>query len=136
MGMMNHSMVWMGEKGSVKGLAFGTTLTSVELDVRKGIIYYDNILLGTSLTGFYTKPFNYNRWNIAPMLAVSSPFWAFDLFEHTHIWNTDVMIIGGTSFTYSLTQRFGLNIGVTAIEATIPQFPTLVNYMIGGRFTF
>ena len=136
MAMMNHSMVWMGEKGSVKGLAFGTTLTSVELDVREGLVYYDNIILGTSLTGFYTKPFNYNRWNIAPMLAVSSPFWAFDLFEHTHIWNTDVMIIGGSNFTFSLTQRFGVNFGINIIESTIKDFPTLKTFTIGGRLSF
>ena len=46
------------------------------------------------------------------------------------------MVIGGTNFTYNFTKRFGLNIGVTAIEATIKGFPTLVNYMIGGRFSF
>ena len=136
MGMMNHSMVWLGEKGSVKGLAFGTTLTSVELDVREGLIYYDNILLGTSLTGFYTKPFNFDRLSISPMLAVSSPFWSYDLFDHTQIWNKDVMIIGGSSFTYKLTQRFGINFGVNVIEATIKDFPTLKTFTIGGRLSF
>ena len=136
MGMMNHSVVWLGEKGSVKGLAFGTTLTSVELDVREGLIYYDNVLLGTSLTGFYTKPFNFDRLTISPMLAVSSPFFTFDLFEHTQIWNTDMMIIGGSSFTYKLTQRFGINFGVNIIEATIKDFPTLKTFTIGGRLSF
>ena len=46
------------------------------------------------------------------------------------------MVIGGLNFNYMLTKRFGLTIGTTAIEATIPEFPTLVNYMIGGRFSF
>jgi len=136
MGMMNHSIVWLGEKGSVKGLAFGTTLTSVDVDVRQGLIYYDNVLLGNSLTGFYTKSFNFNRLTISPMLAVSSPFMQFDMHQHTTVWNPDVMIIGGSNFTYKLTQRFGLNIGINIIEATIPEFPTLKTFTIGSRLSF
>ena len=136
MGMMNHSMVWLGKKGSVKGLAFGTTLTSVELDVRGGLIYYDNLILSTSLTGFYTKPFNFDRLTISPMLALSNPFFSFDLYEHTQVWNSDIMIIGGLNLTYKLTQRFGINIGVNIIKATIPKFPTLKTFTIGGRLSF
>ena len=137
MGMMNHSMVYMGKKGLVAGVALGTSITSVELDVREGYIYYDDLVLSGSLTGFATKPFKWNdRLTISPMLAVSNPFVTMSLDTYDTAWNTDIMVIGGSSFSYMLTQRFGLNIGVTAIEATIPQFPTLVNYMIGGRFTF
>lgn len=136
MGMMNHSIVWLGKKGSVKGLAFGTTLTSVDVDVRQGLIYYDNVLLGNSLTGFYTKSFNFNRLTISPMLAISSPFMQFDMYQHTTVWNPDVMIIGGANFTYKITQRFGLNVGVNIIEATIPEFPTLKTFTIGSRLSF
>ena len=136
MGMMNHSMVWLGKKGSVKGLAFGTTLTSVDVDVRQGLIYYDNVLLGNSLTGFYTKSFNFNRLTISPMLAISSPFMQFDMYQHTTVWNPDVMVIGGANFTYKITQRFGLNVGVNIIEATIPEFPTLKTFTIGSRLSF
>ena len=134
--MMNHSMVWMGKKGTVAGLALGTNITSVELDVREGLIYYDNQILGTSLTGFVTKPLNFSRLTISPMLAVSSPFYNFDLYEHTHTFNPDIMIIGGANFTYKLTQRFGINIGINLIEATIPEFPTLKTFTIGGRLSF
>ena len=136
MGMMNHSIVWLGKKGSVKGLAFGTTLTSVDVDVRQGLIYYDNVLLGNSLTGFYTKSFNFNRLTISPMLAISSPFMQFDMYQHTTVWNPDVMVIGGANFTYKITQRFGLNVGVNIIEATIPEFPTLKTFTIGSRLSF
>ena len=134
--MMNHSMVWMGKKGTVAGLALGTNITSVELDVRKGLIYYDNQILGTSLTGFVTKPLNFSRLTISPMLAISSPFYNFDLYKHTHTFNPDIMIIGGANFTYKLTQRFGINIGINLIEATTPEFPTLKTFTIGGRLSF
>jgi len=134
--MMNHSMVWLGEKGSVKGLAFGTSLTSSELDIRKGIIYYNTQIVGTSLTGFYTKSFSFNRLTVAPMLAVSNPFMSYDLYYHDLVWNKDAMIIGGTSFTYKLTQRFGINVGVNVIESTIKDFPTLKTFTIGSRLSF
>jgi len=134
--MMNHSIVWMGRKGSVKGLAFGTSLTSLELNVREGAVYYDSQLLGASLTGFYTKPFMFDRWSVSPMLAVSSPFMSYDLFYDDLVWNKDLMIIGGSSFNYSLTQRFGLNFGINIIESTIQDFPTLKTFTIGGRLSF
>ena len=137
MGTMNHSLVFLGKKGLVTGVALGTSVTSVELDVREGYIYYDDLVLAGSLTGFATKPFQWNeRLTISPMLAVSNPFVTMSLDTYETTWNTDVMVIGGTNFTYNFTKRFGLNIGVTAIEATIKGFPTLVNYMIGGRFSF
>ena len=137
-GMMNHSMVYLGKKGSAAGFAFGTTVTSIELDVRKGLIFYDDMILGVSLTGFYTKPIQYSpRLNITPMVAVSSPFISQSIYDlkNTKI-NTDLMFIGGSSFTYNLTQRFGFNFGVTAVTATIKDFPVLMSYMIGGRMSF
>jgi hypothetical protein len=137
-GMMNHSMVYLGKKGSAAGFAFGTTITSVELDIRKGLIFYDDMILGASLTGFYTKPIQYSpRVNITPMVAVSSPFISQSIYDlkNTKI-NTDLMFIGGSSFTYNLTQRFGFNFGVTAVTATIKDFPVLMSYMIGGRMSF
>ena len=137
MATMNHSMVWMGKKGFVGGFALGTTITSVELDVREGLIYYDDIVLAGSLTGFATKPFKYNdRLTISPMLAVSSPFITQSLTNYDTTWNTDVMVIGGTNFNYMFTQRFGLTLGTTVIDATIKDFPTMVNFMIGGRLSF
>ena len=137
MATMNHSLVFMGKKGLVTGLALGTSVTSVELDVREGYIYYDDMVLAGSLTGFATKPYMMSdRWTVSPMIAVSNPFVTMSLDTYDTAWNTDVMVIGGLNNTYKLTQRFGLNLGVTAIEATIKGFPTLVNFMIGGRFSF
>ena len=137
MANMNHSLVFLGKKGLVGGFALGTTITSVELDVREGLIYYDDLVLAGSLTGFATKSFKYNdRLTISPMLAVSSPFITQSLTNYDTTWNTDVMVIGGTNFNYMFTQRFGLTLGTTVIDATIKDFPTMVNFMIGGRLSF
>ena len=137
MAMMNHSMVFMGKKGSVAGVAFGTTITTNEVDVIDGNIYFDNQFLGVSLTGFYTKPIQWSpKLTISPMLAVSSPFMMFDMYQHNTMWNSDVMIIAGSNFTYKLTQRFGLNIGVNIIESSASDFPTMKTFTIGGRLSF
>ena len=136
MAMMNHSMVWMGKKGSVAGVAFGTTITTNEVDVIDGNIYFDNQFLGLSLTSFYTKPFNFDRLTVSPMLAVSSPFMMFDMYNHDTMWNKDVMIIAGSNFSYKLTQRFGINIGVNIIESSAQDFPTMKTFTIGGRLSF
>ena len=75
MAMMNHSMTFLGKKGSVAGVALGTSLTTNELDVIDGLIYFNNQFLGLSLTGFYTKSISVSpKLSISPMLAVSSPF--------------------------------------------------------------
>jgi hypothetical protein len=137
MAMMNHSMVFMGKKGSVAGVAFGTTITTNEVDVIDGNILFDNQFLGVSLTGFYTKAFQFSpKLTISPMLAVSSPFMMFDMYQHNTMWNLDVMIIAGSNFTYKLTQRFGLNIGVNIIESSSQDFPTMKTFTIGGRLSF
>ena len=137
MAMMNHSMVFMGKKGSVAGVAFGTTITTNEVDVIDGNIFFDNQFLGVSLTGFYTKPFQFSpKLTISPMLAISSPFMMFDMYKHTTMWNSDVMIIAGSNFTYKLTQRFGLNVGLNIIESSSQDFPTMKTFTIGGRLSF
>jgi hypothetical protein len=135
--MMNHSMTFLGKKGSVAGIALGTSLTTNEVDVIDGLLYFDNQFLGVSLTGFYTKSFQLtDKIGVSPMLAASSPFLMFDMFKHDTMFNKDLMIIAGSNFSYKLTQRFGINVGVNIIESTAPLFPTMKTFTIGGRLSF
>ncbi len=137
MGMMNHSWTFLGKKGSVAGIAFGTSATMLDINSINGQLYLDSTLLGFSLTSFYTKPIQYSpKLTVSPMLAVSSPFVQYEMFKKESIWNKDVMVIAGASFTYKLTQRFGLNLGANIIESTAPNFPTMKTFTIGGRLSF
>ena len=70
------------------------------------------------------------------MVAVSAPFATLSLDTYDTTWNTDVLLIGGTNFGYMFTKRFGLTLGTTVIDATIKDFPTMVNFMVGGRLSF
>ena len=137
MGMMNHSWTFLGEKGSVAGVAFGTSVTLLDINSLNGQLYLDTSLLGLSLTGFYTEPIQYSpKLTISPMVAVSSPFLQYEMYQRETFWNKDVMVIAGTSFTYKLTQRFGLNFGANIIESTAENFPTMKTFTIGGRLSF
>ena len=137
MAMMNHSWTFLGKKGSVAGIALGTSLTTNNVDAIDGLLYFDNQFVGVSLTGFYTKSFQLtDKIGISPMLAVSSPFMMFDMYKHNTMWNSDLMIIAGSGFSYKLTQRFGINVGVNIIESTAPEFPTMKTFTIGGRLSF
>ena len=137
MAMMNHSVTFLGEKGSVAGITFGTSITTNEIDAIDGLLYFDNQFLGLSLTRFYTRSIKVSpKLSVSPMLAVSSPFMMFDMYKHTTMWNSDLMIIGGSSFNYMLTQRFGLNLGANIIESTSSNFPTMMAFTIGSRLSF
>ena len=137
MGMMNHSWTFLGKKGSVAGVAFGTSVTLLNINSINGQLYLDTSLLGLSLTGFYTKPIQYSpKLTISPMVAVSSPFLQYEMYERETFWNKDIMVIAGASFTYKLTQRFGLNFGANIIESTAENFPTMKTFTIGGRLSF
>ena len=136
MGMMNHSVVFLGKKGSAAGFALGTSITALDLNIVNGLIYYDENILSQSITGFYTKPIPLGRFSLSPLLAVSSPFVSFETFSRRTTWSTDVMFIGGLSGTFNLTKRFGMNLGVNAVTSTLPNFPVLLNYTIGSRFSF
>ena len=137
MGMMNHSWTFLGEKGSVAGVAFGTSITLLDINSLNGQLYLDTSLLGFSLTSFYTKPIQYNpKLTISPMVAVSSPFLQYEMYQRETFWNKDIMVIAGASFTYKLTQRFGLNFGANIIESTAENFPTMKTFTIGGRLSF
>lgn len=133
---MNHSFVFMGKKGGVGGIAASISHSSINVDVRDGLVFFDSQVLSTALTGFWTKPFKFDRLTISPMLAVSSPFMAMEVYDRSVNWNTDVTIIGGSNFSYTLTKRFALNIGANVIESTMPEFPTLKTFTIGGRLSF
>jgi hypothetical protein len=136
MGMMNHSVVFLGKKGSASGLALGSNLTYLEFNIKNKEIDFDELLVGSSITGFYTKPIPYNRFTFSPMVAVSSAFMSYEVFNTEVVWNKDLIIIGGLSTTFNITKRFAANLGVNVVGSTNPTFPIIMSYTIGSRFSF
>jgi hypothetical protein len=136
--MGNNSLSWtfLGKKGAVKGVALTNSLISLEFNVVQGQIDQDAVLWSPAVTGFYTKSFNFDRFNVSPMLAVSSPFLTYDIFDRTEIWNKEIMLIVGSNFDYQLTKQFKVNLGINTIHNTNPDVPLTWNFTIGSRFSF
>lgn len=136
MGMVNNSVVFLGEKGSATGITLGNSITSIEQFRGETQDPYNELLLSSSITGFYTISVPYNRFSFSPMIAISSQFLNYELKSKSTVWNSDKMIIMGVSTTFRLSKNFGANIGINTIASTNPNIPVTWNYTIGSRFSF
>lgn len=132
----NHSIVRLGKKGSVIGISAGATSIFLNYQVSKEGIYLDTSLLSISLTGFYTKSYNFERFSLSPMVAFSVPLHMQDLYSNTTIENNDITVITGVSGNYSLSKRFVLNLGVNVSSNTNKDINSLLSFTIGSRFQF
>ena len=132
----NHSIVRLGEKGSVTGISAGATNIFLNTQISKEGFYLDTSLLSVALTGFFTKPYNFDRYSISPMVAISSPLFMQDLYSKSVIKNKDLTIITGLSGNYSLTKRFVLNLGINVASNTNKEIKSLLSFTIGSRFQF
>ena len=132
----NHSIVRLGEKGSVAGISAGATNIFLNTQISEEAFYVDTSLLSVALTGFFTKPYNFDRYSISPMVAVSAPIYMQDLFTKSVIKNKDLTIITGLSGNYALTKRFVLNLGINLASNTNKDIKSLMSFTIGSRFQF
>lgn len=135
-GMNNHSLVFLGNKGLVMGGSLGITSIYLNYDImRKTIIFDDNIISG-NFTAFATKPIPLGRVTISPMLAASKQLLNYAVYGEQSPVSKDLMYITGSNFDFSLTKRFKANLGINAINNTNKEIPTTFTITIGSRFTF
>ena len=132
----NHSIVYLGKKGTVAGLSLGASTIYLNYKIREGGVLVDQALLSGNITSFATKPFNFDRYSLSPMLAVSLPLINHDLYSKETTYNKDIMIITGVSANYALTKKFYLNLGINATHNTNKEIRSLLNFTIGSRFQF
>ena len=135
-GMNNHSLVFLGNKGLVMGGSLGITSIYLNYDImRKTVIFDDNIISG-NFTAFATKPIPLGRVTISPMLAASKQLLNYAVYGEQSPVSKDLMYITGSNFDFSLTKRFKANLGINAINNTNKEIPTTFTITIGSRFTF
>jgi len=133
MASYTYSQVYMGQKDNFwKGFVGGYAATT-------GIINsFGNVTSSNSITGFGTKPFNFEklpRWTFSPMIAISMPVNIYPLDLKVDPFN-NFTYITGMSTNFQLTQRFVANIGINAISNTDRLIPTTFAATIGARFQF
>jgi hypothetical protein len=133
MGSYTYSQVYMGQKENFwKGFVGGYAATVSVINA------FGQISNSTSITGFGTKPFNFQklpRWSFSPMLAVSLPVKLYPLDLKVDPFNNFTYIVGMNT-NFQLTQRFVANLGINTINNTDPIIPTTFAATIGARFQF
>ena len=135
-GMNNHSLVYLGKKGLVAGTSLGVTSIYLNYDItRDAIIFDDNIVSGNA-TLFATKPFNFGRFTVSPMLAASKQILNYTVYGEQSPVSKDLMYITGTSVNFSLTKRFVANLGANLINNTNKDIRSTLTFTIGSRFNF
>ena len=135
-GGSNHSIVYLGEKGGVYGLSVGATAIYLNYEIKEGGLLVDQALLSGAVTSFFTKPYNFDRLSVSPMVAVSAPFLNYDMYQRETTYNKDLMIITGANVNYALTKKFFVNLGVNMSHNTNKDIQSLLNFTIGSRFSF
>lgn len=85
----------------------------------------------------YTNSFvkDEGRLTYAPAFIVSQTPISFTLDKNSNV-SKDAMFILSNSFTYSITKKFTVNFGYTAIKSTNPLIPLISSFMIGSKLPF
>ena len=136
MATMSHSLVHLGKKGSVAGLSISGSSLWLNFQPKYKKDFTEQIV-GMSTTMFYTKPIKLDRLTVSPMLAASYTPLSRSVFLNDHPPKSkDVMFIVGANVNYTLSKRFVLNLGSNVVKSTAKDFPYLVNFSIGSRFSF
>lgn len=136
-GMTNHSVVFLGKKGFVMGGSLGLTSIFLNYDYYKKVIDFDDNILSSNVTTFFTKPYLWSeRVTISPMVAASKQIMNNSLYGEQSVVSKDWMFITGTNIDYALTKRFKANLGINGIINTNKEIPTTLTLTIGSRFSF
>ena len=126
------SDVFLGQKDNFwKGFVGGYAITGM------AVFLSDNQYLGTAAVSvFGTKPFNFKRLTVSPMIAYSMTPLTVDNVTKKVNFNKHGNYVLGSNFDFNLTQRFKANIGGTVIGSTMPGMPISWALTVGSRFQF
>jgi hypothetical protein len=114
--------VFLLKKGMAFGYAIGGTFINIDKD----------IMVSPSLTAFITRPFNFKRYVISPMVGLSSSPASFTTATHEITFSKYLSYIVGSNFDFNLTKRFKANIGITTMNST-QDIPMTYAITIGSK---
>ncbi len=111
---------------------YGYNVGVISLLIKNGNKY--DYSLSSSLVGFWTKPYQMNkRLSISPQIFITSSPIAWNPSSGQTIVSRDFGYMGGASYDYKLTKRFGLNLSYRFAGSTKDGSKILHNFMIGSR---
>jgi hypothetical protein len=127
---IGHSKTFQGKDGSVFGFNFATNLMSIESSpIKREFSGSFNSVL------FFTKPFNFTRLSLSPLLALASNLISYNFTTKTIDVPQHILLIGN-NFNYAITQRFVANLGIMTTSSLSNKFPTTYALTIGSRLQF
>lgn len=119
------SKVYLLDKGLVSGWA------STAMAMKSG----DDFIFMPTVIGFATKPYNFDRYSISPMLAAAVSPVMYATYDNKISYNSNVMFVIGYTGSFNLTRNFYVNLGANIIESTA-NLPLTWSINIGSRFQF
>jgi len=111
---------------------YGYNVGVISLLIKNGNKY--DYSLSSSFVGFWTKPYQMNkRLSISPQIFITSSPIAWNPSSGQTIVSRDFGYMGGASYDYKLTKRFGINFNYRFAGSTKEGSKILHNFMIGSR---
>ena len=111
---------------------YGYNVGVISLLIKNGNRY--DYSLSSSLVGFWTKPYQMNkRLSISPQVFITSSPIAWNPSTNQTVVSKDFGYMGGASYDYKLTKRFGMNFSYRFAGSTKEGSKILHNFMIGSR---
>lgn len=87
-----------------------------------------------STIGFWTKPYQIDKkTSISPQIFIASSPIAWNPSANTTVVNRQFSFMGGLSYDYKITGRFGFGLNYKFSGSTQPGTTILHNFMIGSR---
>jgi outer membrane biosynthesis protein TonB len=121
---VTNSVVLLGPNQIVGGCALTFAGTFVE----------GNTSIAQIATAFITKPFNFKKVTVSPMLAWSNLGALYMVQQKTVTEVTGYSYIAGSNFDLNISRRFKFNLGALIIGSTEPGTRPSYNITIGSRF--
>jgi hypothetical protein len=121
---ITNSLVLLGPKQIVGGYALTFAGTFVE----------GNTSIAQIATAFITKPFNFKRVTVSPMLAWSNLGSIYTVQQKAITEVSGYSYIAGSNFDLNISRRFKFNLGTLVIGSTTPGSGISYNFTIGSRF--
>jgi len=123
---LGYSMIINAKKWGITGFNVSGALVKMPED--------SNLFISPSVTGFYTRPFKYNKkLTISPEIYLISTPVVYSSVDKVTVTDRTFSMFLGSGFDYQISRRFKLNVNYKLNLSTNPEFPILSFFLIGSK---
>ena len=123
---LGYSMIINAKKWGITGFNVSGAVCKMPGD--------KNLFVSPSITGFYTKPFKYNKkFTISPEIYLISTPVVYSSYDKVTVTDRTFSMFLGSGFDYQISRRFKVNMNYKANISTNKDFPILSFFLIGSK---